>query len=135
MFTAHDPASVALSGSVKIMVVMTYYSMLLLFTSTPFEHEPIGLTQLIKDKHGFVQTCVAIAPSTLPAFITPGDHLIAVLSGYSASINIPSIIGLGESHLHKVPLVFCNGHMLVLGRRTFQVVLGQVLELPGDLGS
>jgi len=95
------------------MVVMTYYSMLLLFTSTPFEHEPIGLTQLIKDKHGFVQTCVAITPSTLPAFITPGNHLISVLSGYSAGINIPSIIGLGESHLRTGPLEFYNDRMLV----------------------
>lgn len=90
----HAPACVARSGSVKVMVVMFNYNMLLLFRSSPAQHKPIGMAQLVKYQMSKIKFGVHFAPVTAPIVLAPFEHGIAFLHGNSTKIYHPFIIEL-----------------------------------------
>lgn len=93
--TAHAPASVARSGSVKVIVVMLYCNMFdHLLSIGPFEHEPIGMRQTWEYEHSGIKPGVHFAPTMPPTFMAPGHELSAFFSGDPAHIQIPLVIAL-----------------------------------------
>ena len=65
------------------------------FVSIPFEHEPIGLLQLIENKNSLILLYQAFAPAALPRFIAPGYHFGPYTSIYEPCVHMPLVIYLG----------------------------------------
>ena len=63
-----------------------------MIVSTVFKHEPIGLGELVEDKHSTVQGIVRFAPTRSPALKTPALSIQCPFSSASTAVNEPFII-------------------------------------------